>query len=119
MTVRSRRGSVRAKLAVTALSVCYLLMASDTIAPLGKYTAAERRHWAFVPRSHPDIPVFREAADRAWGQTPLDALVLARLKKEELKPSPAADRSTLVRRVYFDLTGLPPTPAEVSAFVSD
>ena len=49
---------MRAKLAVPALALGCLLMASDTIAPLGKYTATERRHWAFVPRSHPDIPVF-------------------------------------------------------------
>jgi hypothetical protein len=96
-----------------------LLMASDTVAPLGKYTAVERRHWAFVPRSHPEIPTFRAAADRAWVKTPVDAFLLARLQKEGLKPSPAADRATLIRRVTFDLTGLPPTPAEVAAFVAD
>jgi Protein of unknown function (DUF1553)/Protein of unknown function (DUF1549) len=110
---------VRSKLAVSALALGCLLMASDTIAPLGKYTAAERRHWAFVPRSHPDIPAFHEAADRAWVKTPVDAFILARLKKEGLKPSPQADRATLIRRVSFDLTGLPPSPAEVAAFVAD
>ena len=110
---------MRSKLAVSALALGCLLMASDTIAPLGKYTAAERRHWAFVPRSHPDIPAFHEAADRAWVKTPVDAFILARLKKEGLKPSPQADRATLIRRVSFDLTGLPPSPAEVAAFVAD
>ena len=86
-------------------------MASDTVAPLGKYTATDRRHWAFVPRAHPDIPAFQNPADRAWVKTPVDAFILARLQKEGLKPSPPADRATLIRRVSFDLTGLPPTPA--------
>src|SRR5579862_7402900 len=100
-------------LAVSALS---LLIASDSIAPLGQYTPVERRHWAFVPRSQPEVPKFTAAADRAWAATPVDAFILARLNKEGLRPSPPADRATLIRRVYFDLTGLPPTPAEVAKF---
>src|SRR5205814_2855992 len=52
-------------------------------------------------------------------RTPVDAFVLARLEKEGLKPSPPADRVTLLRRVTFDLTGLPPTPEEAEAFVKD
>jgi len=110
---------VRAKLGVSFTTLCGLLLASDTIAPLGKYTPAERRHWAFVPRVHPGIPAFREAADRAWVKTPVDAFLLARLKKEGLKPSPQADRAALIRRVSFDLTGLPPTPADIAAFAAD
>jgi Protein of unknown function (DUF1553)/Protein of unknown function (DUF1549) len=110
---------LRLKLAVPALALGCLLMASDAIAPLGKYTAAERRHWAFVPRSHPEIPTFKTAADRAWVKTPVDAFILARLRKDGLNPSPMADRATLIRRVSFDLTGLPPTPAEVAAYVAD
>src|SRR6478672_3285746 len=94
-------------------------MASDTIAPLGKYTTAERRHWAFVPRSHPEVPTFKTAADRDWVKTPVDAFILTRLRKDGLNPSPVADRATLIRRVSFDLTGLPPAPAEVAAFVAD
>ena len=110
---------MRAKFVVSFATLCCLLLASDTIAPLGKYTPAERRHWAFVKRAHPDVPTFRDPADRAWIKTPVDAFILARLKKEGLKPSPAADRATLIRRVSFDLTGLPPTPAEIAAFVAD
>src|SRR5215472_15609759 len=110
---------VRPKLVVSAAVLCGLLMAGDTIAPLGKYTAAERRHWAFVKRSHPEVPAFTEVADRAWAKIPVDAFLLARLNKEGLKPAPPADRTTLIRRVYFDLTGLPPTPTEVAAFVAD
>ena len=110
---------MRLRLVVSFATLCCLLPASDTIAPLGKYTSAERRHWAFVPRAHPGIPAFQSAQDRAWVKTPVDAFVLARLNKEGLRPSPAADRATLIRRVTFDLTGLPPTPAEIAAFVAD
>src|ERR1700686_3057475 len=100
------------------VSVISLLVASE-IAPLGKYTPVERRHWAFVQRSQPEIPKFTVAADRAWARTPIDAFILQRLQKEGLKPSPPADRATLVRRLYFDLTGLPPTPRDVARFVAD
>ncbi len=103
-------------LAVSALS---LLIASDSIAPLGQYTPVERRHWAFVPRSQPEVPKFTQAADRAWAATPVDAFILERLNKAALRPSPQASRATLIRRLYFDLTGLPPTPAEVAKFVAD
>jgi len=96
-----------------------LAVASAAIAPLGSYTPVERRHWAFVKRSHPDVPHFQDASDRAWAVTPIDALILARLKREGLRPAPAADRRTLIRRLYFDLLGLPPAPAEVEAFARD
>src|ERR1700675_3819632 len=81
--------------------------AADSLAPLPKYPPAERRHWAFQKRAHPEVPVVAGAAN------PVDAFVYAGLKKAGLRPSPAADRATLIRRVSFDLTGLPPTPAEV------
>ncbi|HEY3840292.1 MAG TPA: DUF1549 domain-containing protein, partial [Bryobacteraceae bacterium] len=96
-----------------------LASAGDNVAPPGKYTETERKHWAFKPRSHPDIPKFDAGEDRKWVANPVDAFILARLKKEGLAPSPAADRRTLIRRAYFDLTGLPPTPAEIAAFVND
>jgi hypothetical protein len=79
------------------------------------YTAAERRHWAFQPRGNPAVP---EKAS-PWVHSPIDAFVLARLEKAGLKPAPPASRETLIRRVYFDLTGLPPAPEEVDRFVSD
>ena len=109
------------KLTVTValLGISAALIAADTIAPLGNYTAGERRHWAFRPRQIVEAPKFTEAADRAWVQTPVDAFILAQLKKEGLRPSPAADRLTLVRRLYHDLTGLPPSPAQVAAFLND
>jgi len=96
----------------------FLGAAEVPVAPLGNYTPAERRHWAFQPRKDPPPPTFT-AADRAWIKTPVDAFILAALAKAGLKPAPAADRPTLIRRVTFDLTGLPPTPEEIDAFVRD
>ncbi len=111
------RAAIQAFFATTVTTG--LLMAVAPTAPLGKYTPAERRHWAFQKRSKPVVPTFTEPKDQAWGKSPVDAFILARLKKDDLAPSPAADRRTLIRRVSFDLTGLPPTPAEVAAFVKD
>ncbi|NOT61220.1 MAG: DUF1553 domain-containing protein [Acidobacteria bacterium] len=91
---------------------------SDT-APLGSYTQRERSHWAFVKRTTPTIPTFTNAADQTWAKTAIDAFILERLQKEGLKPAPPADRVTLARRLYFDLLGLPPSPAEVAAFIND
>ena len=74
------------------------------------------RHWAFVPPQRPAMPAVR---NEKWARNPIDRLVLARLEREGLKPSPEADRATLLRRLSFDLTGLPPTTAEVDAFLAD
>src|ERR1700686_2446793 len=102
-----------------AMAMCSAAFAGESIAPLGTYTPVERRHWAFRQRMQPEIPKFSEAADQNWAATPLDAFILARLKKEGLQPSPPGDRAALIRRACFDLTGLPPTPAEVASFVID
>lgn len=74
------------------------------------------KHWAFIPPTLPPLPTVK---NRAWARNPIDLFVLARLEREGLKPSPEADRRTLIRRVTLDLTGLPPTPQEVAAFVAD
>jgi hypothetical protein len=76
-------------------------------------------HWAFRPRTRPPLPSFADVADRAWLRTSVDAFILEQLRKNGLRPAPEADRATLIRRLTFDLTGLPPTPAEVAAFVND
>ena len=73
-------------------------------------------HWAFVKPVRPDTP---RVSDSRGLRNPIDAFVLARLDQQGLKPSPEADRATLLRRVSLDLIGLPPTPEEVEAFVSD
>lgn len=78
--------------------------------------ASAKDHWAFKP---PVQSVLPSVSDPKWGRTPIDAFVLARLDKEGLKPSVEADRVTLLRRLHLDLTGLPPTVAEVDAFLAD
>ncbi len=73
-------------------------------------------HWALLAPTRPALPQLRDAQ---WPRNDVDRFILARLEKDELAPSPEADRTTLLRRLSLDLTGLPPTPAEVDAFLSD
>ncbi|HWB96530.1 MAG TPA: DUF1549 domain-containing protein, partial [Bryobacteraceae bacterium] len=110
---------MRFPLVLSGLAAVSVLLAAEAVAPLGTYRPVERRHWAFRPRVEPAVPAFSTPADRAWARNPVDAFILARLQKEGLHPAPQADRRTLVRRLYFDLTGLPPTPREVEAFLAD
>ncbi|MEO6435522.1 MAG: DUF1553 domain-containing protein [Tepidisphaeraceae bacterium] len=74
-------------------------------------------HWAFKPATWPAAPTV--ADPKGWARNPIDAFVLQTLQQQKLTPAPEADRRTLLRRVCFDLTGLPPAPAEVEAFVAD
>lgn len=101
------------------LAVTFVLPAATVRSTAESYSKAERNHWSFRPRSSPELPVFDAPADRAWAKTPIDAFILAKLKKEGLQPSPQASRATLARRAYLDVTGLPPTPVQISAFVHD
>ena len=78
--------------------------------------AAWDQHWAFKPLERPEAPAVA-AAD--WARAPLDRFVLARLEAEGLAPAPEADRRTLARRAALDLTGLPPDPALLEAFLND
>ena len=71
-------------------------------------------HWSFQPVRKPALPAVR---DTAWEHNSIDRFVLARLEAEGLRPSPEADRNTLLRRLSLDLIGLPPTPTEVAQFV--
>ncbi|HEY7314226.1 MAG TPA: DUF1549 and DUF1553 domain-containing protein [Gemmataceae bacterium] len=89
-----------------------LLLTTDA---RGGPSEAGQVHWSFQKRGRPVVPVFRHAA---WARNSVDAFILARLEREGLRPAPEADRRTLIRRLYFDLTGLPPTPEEVAAFVA-
>ena len=77
---------------------------------------AERRNWAF--RSPADSPV-PKVNDASWARSPIDHFILAKLEANGLRPAPPADRGTLIRRATFDLTGLPPTPEQVAAFLAD
>jgi hypothetical protein len=76
-------------------------------------SAAE--HWSLKPRARPVVP----EVDSKWVRNPIDAFVLAKMQKAGLKPAPPADPVTLIRRLTFDLTGLPPTPEEVADFATD
>src|SRR5882762_2807607 len=72
--------------------------------------------WSFKPAARPPLP---KVKNQKWVRNPVDLFILARLEQEKMSPSPEADRRTLIRRLSFDLTGLPPTPEEVTAFITD
>jgi hypothetical protein len=74
------------------------------------------KHWAYVKPTRPQPP---RVSGAAWARNPIDSFVLARLERETLAPSPEAPREALIRRLSLDLTGLPPTVAEVDAFLAD
>ncbi len=86
--------------------------------PVGDVFDLEQRarHWSFQPVTDPPVPA---VSDAEWPRHPLDAFILSRLDDAELSPAADADRATLARRLSFDLRGLPPTPAEVDAFLAD
>src|SRR5688500_17144101 len=76
----------------------------------------QRTHWSYQPLVAPGVPQVENAT---WVRNPIDAFILAELESANMQPSPEADRRTLIRRVSFNLTGLPPTPEDVKAFVDD
>jgi hypothetical protein len=98
------------KLLVLALSAVRLVSVVEVAA------AAEPLHWSFAPVRKPAIPAVKNAA---WLKDGTDGFILAKLEAAGIAPNPDADRATLLRRATFDLTGLPPTPEELAAFVRD
>ena len=83
---------------------------------IDRFTDEDRAWWALQPVTRPMIPVI---PDDVWARNEIDRFVLSRMMREGLKPAPAADPTSLVRRLYFNVTGLPPTPEQVAAFVGD
>ena len=77
---------------------------------------AARKHWSLRPVTNPPVPTVQ---DSAWVRNPIDAFIRSAQEAKGLAPNPPADRRTLLRRVTYDLTGLPPTPAETEAFLAD
>ena len=73
-------------------------------------------HWAFIPPQRPELPAVKNAT---WPRNEIDRFILARLEAEGMPPSPEAERTTLLRRLSLDLIGLPPTIAELDAFLAD
>jgi hypothetical protein len=81
-----------------------------------EFSEEEKNFWAYLPVSRPVAPKVRDAA---WVKSPIDAFILRELEEKGLNPAPPADRLTLLRRATYDLTGLPPTEAEIRDFLSD
>lgn len=92
--------------------------AEDVAVKKKEFKLDERKasHWAWKPVRRPRLPKVKQTD---WPKNPIDHFILEKLEAEELTPAPAADRRTLIRRAYFDLVGLPPTPEQVERFVSD
>lgn len=80
-------------------------------------------HWAYRPLERPAVPAFEDRPDRSelfsWSRTPVDSFILRQLIDNDLSPAPPADRRALIRRLSFDLLGLPPSPEEIDAFAAD
>src|SRR5262245_15696185 len=133
---------MRNRLKLTLICFCLLAVASFAVHPARRASARQagarkidfardiqpisqarcgqchggEKHWAFVAPVRPPTP---EVKNKAWARNPIDAFILARLERENLAPSPEADKITLLRRLSLDLIGLPPTPEEVDAFLKD
>jgi len=104
------------------LSVFTLLMAgnaANSSTAEDEYFDDEREHWAFVSPKDWPVPSFDNQEHQQSVRTPIDAFVLKKQLERDLRPSPEADRTTLIRRLTFQMTGLPPTPEEVDTFVND
>lgn len=88
----------------------------ETLITWVKQGAIWKNHWSFIPPEKPPLPEVKQAR---WPANEIDQFILARIEKAGFSPAPEAARATLLRRVTFDLTGLPPTPEEVDTFVAD
>ena len=102
----------------TAGSIAFglaLLLGLRTAAIAGEADTREK-HWAYQPIQRPAVP---GVSGLDWGRNPIDRFIRARLEAEGIKPVPAADRRTLIRRAYLDLIGLPPSPEDAQAFLED
>jgi hypothetical protein len=98
------------------VSIAGLVAANSTVGADGFFTPAHRKHWSIQKITQPAVPA---VSNKQWVRNPIDAFITAKLEANKIQPSAEADRATLLRRVSFDLIGLPPTPEEVEAFVAD
>ena len=101
---------------IAALTQWVRMGAPDPRTGPRKFAAASKDHWAFKPVTKPAVP---QVKNSAWAANPVDAFILSKLEAAKMQPSPPADKSALIRRAYFDLIGLPPTPEESYAFMND
>ena len=116
-------GESRARVTILAITLnmamwflCIAAVGHASEFSSGLFTEDERRFWAFQPIEDPPVPPVENGE---WADNPLDRFILAPLERHDLRPALCADRPTLLRRVTFGLTGLPPTPREVDAFLKD
>ncbi len=98
------------------LGLASLAFADDVRIQVKPITAEERQHWAFLPLTRPEVPAVKNP-DRL--KNPIDAFIAEKLEANGMQPAAEASRTTLLRRLNFDLTGLPPTPAEIHEFLND
>ncbi len=91
-------------------------ISGPTARPEMVVTAEDRQHWSYLPLKRVEAPAVK---DTKWGRTEIDRFILAALQAKNLHANPIADRRTLIRRIYFDMLGLPPTPSDVDQFVAD
>src|SRR6185503_3363781 len=101
------RSRSRSKLGTTLLLAPCLLIASSLALAAAEIDASKLSHWSFQPVVRPQPPTVQA---KSWVRNDLDRFVLARLEQASLAPSPEADRVTLIRRLYFVMLGMPPTP---------
>src|SRR5215472_13858290 len=100
------------------VAALFLYLSSPGFAQNGReeaFIGARGRYWAFQKVARPPVPAIRDP----WIRNPIDAFILDRLRQKQLAPSNPLDRTLLIRRVTYDLTGLPPLPADVAAFLND
>ena len=115
--MKQRRGGYRPQLLLVSLFVPLVCgAASSGKSPDEFFSSYQLKHWAFQKVQPPEVPAVRNSE---WVRNPIDAFVLAKLEAKGLDPSPRADKTALLRRVYFGLTGLPPMPEEADAFLVD
>ena len=88
----------------------------NVVTPEPTWTSEQKGHWSFQPVKSPTPPKVKK---ESWIRNPIDRFILSQMESMEFKPAPQATKSTLIRRVTFDLTGLPPTPAEIDSFLAD
>jgi mono/diheme cytochrome c family protein len=109
-----------APLAETEIAIIAKWIDEGAVAPANDepqdFYASAKTHWAYQVPQRPAIPVVK---DKSWAKNPIDFFILAKLEEKGIKPSPEADKVTLMRRAAFDLTGLPPTLSEVDAYLAN
>ncbi len=117
---RATRARIHSSLPCQARAVLLVLwsaLAAGQPAPPAETAPVNpNQHWSLRPLSKPPLP---EVKNKAWAATPIDRFVLARLEEKQIQPNAPADKRTLLRRLCFDLIGLPPTPEELAAFLTD